>query len=87
MEKIIIEMFHGDLSALDKSYYPCPAYSVASERMEALQQQLMQSLPEPLKPVFQEFCDVVQKVSDLGSEQDFVAGYRIGAQLVMAALR
>lgn len=86
MEKIIIDMFHGDYSIFDKTYYPCPAYSVAYERMEELEGELLGTLPEPLKAKFIEFRDEFQKVADLGSEQDFVSGYRIGAQLVMAAL-
>lgn len=86
MENIIVDMFHGDYSAFEKSYYPCPNYSIAFERMEKLEKELLSTLPEPLKAKFIEFRDTFQKLSDLSSEQDFVAGYRIGAQLAMAAL-
>ena len=86
MEKIIIDFFHGDYSAFDKSDYPCPAYSAACESMEKLEAELMDALPQPLREKFIEFRDTFQKVSDLACEQDFVSGYRIGAQLTMAAL-
>lgn len=86
MEKIIIDMFHGDFSFLSESYSICPAYSIAFEKMEQLEDELMNALPAPLKSKFVEFRDAFQKVADLSCEQDFVAGYRIGAQLTMAAL-
>ena len=86
MEKILIDLFHGDLSILDKCDYPCSAYSEAYEKMERLEDELLNALPAPLKAKFTEFRDAFQKVSDLACEQDFVTGFRVGAQLTMAAL-
>lgn len=86
MEKIIIDLFHGDLSILDRCDYPCPAYSAAYENMEKLEGELMAALPAALKSKFIEFRDEFQRVSDLACEQEFVCGYRIGVRLTMAAL-
>ena len=86
MDKILSLLYHGEYSALDTDYEENAPHNLALGKVEALEVQFRDQLPDELKPLFDELKKATTEALDAYGLKDFTAGYRMGVQLMMAAL-
>lgn len=86
MDKILSLLYHGEYSALDTDYKENALHNLALGKVEALEVQFRDQLPNELKPLFEELKKAATEALDACGLKDFTAGYHMGVQLMIAAL-
>lgn len=86
MKNILVDLYHGNDTSFEGNYGSSPAYQAAAAHRENLEMELRRALPEDQKAAFDEYTMAFYKMNDLCGEQDFIAGYRFGVQMMIAAL-
>ena len=86
MDKILSLLYHGEYNALDTDYEENAPHNLALGIVESLEVHFKDQLPDELKPLFEELKKAATEALDARGLKDFTAGYRMGIQLMMAAL-
>ena len=86
MDKILSLLYHGEYSVLDTDYEENAPHNLALGKVESLEVHFRDQLPDELKPLFEELKKAATEALDACGLKDFTAGYRMGVQLMMAAL-
>jgi len=85
VHKIILDLYHGNYNAFDRPYRFGSRQSGAFTCKEMLEKKLEESIDPSLLPLFKEYEEACMHLMDACCEDDFIMGYRLGAQMLMAA--
>lgn len=86
MKNILSELYHGSYSGVDTPYKKNADYTKAIARASVLEDHLRETLPEELLPQFEEYVSANSETLMAYGEKDFTAGFRLGVQMLLAAL-
>ena len=85
MPSIISDLYNGKCRPFARSY--SAAYQKQLSVVCRTEEQLMEKLPEELRPEFMQYLNVSSELSTLGCEEDFIEGFRLGARIVAEAVK
>ena len=85
MDNIIRDLFRGDWRAFTPEYSPNDRQAQHFCRMEELEAQVLANIPGEYHALLEEYQKAMQDLMDAACEDDFVHGYRLGVQMLMAA--
>ena len=85
MRNIIRDLYHGKTDAFELPLRCDNKHRHAFAKMELLEQKLEEMIPEESRCVLQEYTDACMDFVDACSEDEFVNGYRVGVQMMIAA--
>jgi len=84
MKNIVETIYRGEYDALAGPYDE--ETGRIHEKMEIIIKQLKQKIPPELHALLTEYENLSEKHVDIACATEFVAGYRLGAQLLIVAL-
>lgn len=84
MKNIVQSIYRGEYDILEGPYDE--EIGRIHEKMEILIKQLKQKTPPELHPLLKEYENLSEKHVDAACETEFVAGFRLGAQILIVAL-
>ena len=84
MPSILSDLYNGKCRPFARPY--SAAYQKQLSAVCAAQDELIGKLPQDLRCEFIQYCAVSLELSSIGSEEDFIEGFRLGARLMSAAL-
>ena len=86
MESILSAIYHGKFTAFEVKNEQGAAHTVALEKVDTLEEQFLEKLPKELHPLFDELRTAALNALDAYGLYDFTVGYRLGVQMMLAAL-
>ena len=85
MEKIVIDIYRGNFSALGRRYPASAKQHLTFDKIEALEDVIKTVLPEEYHALLKQYNDLFMEMMDACCEDDFVAGYGLGVRMILAA--
>lgn len=85
MDSFIRDLFRGDWRAFMPEYSPDARQSKYFRKMEELDAQMHTDIPSEYHPLLEEYQGNMMSLMDAACEDDFVHGYRLGIQMLLAA--
>ena len=82
MKNIIEEMYNGDLFPIGRLNHNDAEYHKAMDNLITAESALLKTSPE-IKELFDKYQDAQLQINSLSSRQEFVNGFRIGAQMAL----
>ena len=86
MKNVFYQLFDEDLSRVNLVFDKGTPYATAADRLVAEEEKLHAVLNDEQKRLLQEFTRAQSDVFDLARHEDFAAGVRLGARLMLAIL-
>ncbi len=86
MESILSAIYHGKFTAFEIKNEQGAAHTASLEKVDALEEQFLEKLPKELQPLFDELRTAAVNALDAYGLYDFTVGYRLGVQMMLAAL-
>ena len=86
MNSILSEIYRGEYTAIQKHYRKGTQFARLLEQTNKLEVQIREGLPESLKAAFDHYLKASADLSYLACEEDYIAGYKLGVQMILAAL-
>lgn len=86
MKNVFYQLFDEDLSRRNLVFEKGTPYAAATDRLVAEEDRLHAVLNEEQKRLLREFTRAESDVHDLARREDFAAGVRLGARLMLAIL-
>ena len=83
MRRILEELFYGNINPQDKQFNRGTKFDEAVRLLSKNEQKLIAMLDEKEKDLFDKFKDCQDEIDKYNSEDAFVAGFRLGARLVI----
>ena len=85
MSEIIRKIFRGDANLIEQPFSPSSRESKAFCQMEELTEKMQCEFPKEFHPLLRQYQDSMMKLLDSACEEDFLCGYRLGVQMMLAA--
>lgn len=85
MEKIILDIYRGNYSALDRPYVINSKERNAFAQVDGLKKALEKVLPKEHHSLLEKYYDAFMDAVSATGEQEFVFGYRMGVKMMIAA--
>ena len=82
-EKILSELYHGNLNAFAKSVVQGSDYQKAMQKISALEEKLMEQLNDEQRKLLQEYISEQMKLYTISGEERFTDGFRMGAKMIL----
>ena len=82
-EKILSELYYGNLNPVAKSVVQGSAYQKAMHQLSDMEENLMVQLDAEQKKLLQDFVSVQGEMSYISSEERFTDGFRMGAKFML----
>ncbi|WP_312061113.1 DUF6809 family protein [Anaerotignum sp.] len=82
-EKILSELYHGNLNPVAKSVVQGSEYQKCQHEVAALEEELLCMLEEQTKKKFQAFVTAQGKLNAISGEERFTDGFRMGAKMIL----
>ena len=86
MKNVFYQLFDEDLSRVNLVFDKGTPYAAAADRLVAEEEKLHAVLNDEQKRLLQEYTKAQSDVFDLARHEDFAAGVRLGARLMLAIL-
>ena len=86
MKNIIEEMYNGDLFPIGRLNHNDNEYRKAMDNLVTAESALIKTYPE-IKELFSKYQDAQIQLSSLISRQEFVNGFRAGAQMALEMIK
>ena len=83
MKNILSEIYHGSYDVLKRKDRKGTAFAATLNRMNELETVIRKALPDDVKDAFDAY---IQAQADLACEEDFISGYQLGVQMLLAGL-
>ena len=83
---IIEEMYNGDLFPIGTYDHCSQEYKNTMDKLVAAEAELIKSYPQ-VKELFQKYQDAQIELISINNRQEFINGFRIGAQIVLEMLK
>ena len=83
MRRILEEFWYGNINPQDKQFNRGTKYDEAVRLLSKNEEKLIAMLDEKEKDIFEKFKDNQDEISKYNSADAFVAGFRLGARLVI----
>ncbi len=84
MPKVLEDLFFGRLAPHERNLRRSDAYGQAVHRCIALENELKEIIPADKCSILDDIADAFGKLNDLTRQEDFVCGFRLGAQIMAA---
>ena len=85
MDRIIRDLYCGRYEIFEREYHARPEYAKALDEILRIGQEIEGVAPEELKPLFLQYSDACSILSNIAGEEEYLRGYRLGAQMMLAA--
>lgn len=82
-EKILSELYHGNLNPVAKSVVQDSEYQKAMQKISDLEEKLMKQLDDEQQKLLQEFISEQMKLNTISGEERFTDGFRMGAKMIL----
>ena len=82
-EKILRELYHGNINPVAKSVVQGSAYQKAMHQISSLEETLMAQLDEEQQKHLQDFISAQGKLNLISGEERFIDGFRMGARMML----
>ena len=82
-EKILSEMYHGNLNPVAKSVVPGSEFQKRQREVAELEERLMAQLDEEQHQLLQDFITAQGNVLYISGEERFTDGFRMGAKMIL----
>ena len=86
MRRILEELYHGNLSVNEQAVRRGSEYARAQAEVARLEDALGKNLPSEAHALLQEYALACGKLSSISNAENFILGFRMGAQFMMAVL-
>lgn len=86
MNNILSEIYRGKYTAIQKHYRKGTQFARLLGQSNKLEVQIREGLPESLKGAFDHYIKASTDLSYLACEEDYIAGYKLGVRMILAAL-
>lgn len=82
-EKILSELYHGNLNPVAKSVVQDSEYQKAMQKISDLEEKLMKQLDDEQLNLLQEYFSEQMKLNTISGEERFIDGFRLGAKMIL----
>ena len=82
-EKILSELYHGNINPVAKSVVQGSDYQKAMCRISSLEEKLMAQLDEEQQKLLQDFISAQGELNYISGEERFTDGFRMGARMIL----
>lgn len=86
MNNIIGQMYNGDLFPSGKLEYSGEDYCNAMNELVSIEDTLLKTYPQ-IYDLFRKYQDAQIQIMSLSNGQEFVRGFRVGAQIALEMVR
>ena len=86
MNNIIEQMYNGDLFPSGKLEYSGEDYCKAMDELVSIEDTLLKTYPQ-IYDLFRKYQDAQIQIMNLSNGQEFVRGFRVGAQIALEMVR
>lgn len=86
MPSILADLYYGRYTAVNRDYPSASKYCALSRKISLLEDEIERALPDDKKQAFRDLMHLHQDLIFVSSEDDFLEGFRLGTQLMVAAL-
>lgn len=85
MDKLILDIYHRNFEALEKPFRTDARENLAMSHLEDLENRILEAIPAEYHALLSNYHNAFMEVVDAVAEEDFLEGYRMGVQLMIAA--
>ena len=85
MKKFILDLYHRNFEALEKAFISDTRENHALSRLEYMEEEMKKAIPEEYHALLSNYHNAFMEVVDAIAEEDFLEGYRMGVQMMIAA--
>lgn len=82
-EKILSELYHGNINPVAKSVVQGSAYQKAMHQLNDLEEKLMAQLDAEQRKLLQDFVSTQGELNYISGEERFTDGFRMGAKIIL----
>lgn len=82
-EKILSELYHGNINPVAKSIVQGSAYQKVMHRLSDLEEKLVAQLDEEQKKLLEDFIAAQGELNYISGEERFTDGFRMGARMIL----
>ena len=82
-EKILSELYHGNINPVAKSVVQGSAYQKAMHQISSLEETLMAQLDEEQQKLLQDFISAQGELNYISGEERFTDGFRMGSRMML----
>lgn len=82
-EKILSELYHGNLNPVAKTVIQGSAYQKAMQKVSILEERLTEQLDDEQQKLMQEYISEQMKLNTISGEERFTDGFRMGAKMIL----
>ncbi|MEG2082904.1 MAG: hypothetical protein RR011_06705 [Oscillospiraceae bacterium] len=82
-EKILSELYHGNINPVAKSVVQGSAYQKAMHRLCSLEEKLTAQLDVEQQKLLQDFITAQGELNYISGEERFTDGFRLGARIML----
>lgn len=82
-EKILSELYHGNINPVAKSVVQGSAYQKAMHQLSDIEERLMAQLDAEQKKLLQDFVSAQGNLNLISGEERFTDGFRMGARMML----
>ena len=85
MNKLILDIYHRNFEALEKPFRSDARENLALTRLEDFENKIRDMLPAEYHALLSDYHNAFMEAADAVAEEDFLEGYRMGVQMMLAA--
>lgn len=85
MRNILVDLYRGNLSPTERAYKRGTDYARTMNRIVEIEEQLKAIIPEEHAELLRQFAGVQADLAAVSCLEDFISGYRMGVQFMLAA--
>ncbi|HCA30931.1 MAG TPA: hypothetical protein DEP23_15935 [Ruminococcaceae bacterium] len=82
-EKILSELYHGNINPVAKSVVQGSAYQKAMYQISSLEEKMMAQLDAEQRKLLQDFVSAQGELNYISGEERFIDGFRMGARMML----
>ena len=86
MKNVFYQLFDEDLSRVNLVFEKGSAYEAATNRLVAEEERLLATMTDEQKQLLRAYSKAESDVFDIARREDFAAGVKLGARLILAIL-
>lgn len=86
MRNILSDIYRGKFTVIQKHNRKWTPFAKLLDQSNELEARIRKDLPESLRDAFDQYVKTSADLAYLACEEDFIAGYKLGIRLILAAL-
>ena len=87
MTKILSDIYHGNYTVFNHRNRNGTPFAETLDRINEMEVEIRNALPDAMKEIFDQYVSARADLSDMACEEDFITGCRLGARLMLVAIR